>query len=72
MNTYTFSISTTRPDIDETYDTIHLFDQTNFTIDMSDVYATILLLTGEMAHQYRNRILKYLEIIKPNLYTRKY
>tara|TARA_R110002110_G_scaffold81420_9_gene211744 strand:- start:3630 stop:4958 length:1329 start_codon:yes stop_codon:yes gene_type:complete len=41
MNTYTFSISTTRPDIDETYDTIHLFDQTNFTIDMSDVYASV-------------------------------
>jgi len=41
MNTYTFSISTTSPSVEKTYNTINLFDETNFTIDMSDVYATI-------------------------------
>ena len=41
MNTYTFSISTILPDVEKTYDTIDLFDQTNFTINMSDVYAAV-------------------------------
>ena len=41
MNTYTFSISTISPNVEKTYGTIDLFDQTNFTIDMSDVYAAV-------------------------------
>ena len=41
MNTYTFSISTILPNVEKTYDTIDLFDQTNFTINMSDVYAAV-------------------------------
>ena len=41
MNTYTFSISTTSPDNEKTYSEIHLFDQTNFTIDMTDVYSDV-------------------------------
>jgi hypothetical protein len=41
MNTYTFSISTTSPDNEKTYSEINLFDQTNFTIDMTDVYSDV-------------------------------
>ena len=41
MNTYTFSVSTTLPTVEHTYSTIDLFDQTNFIIDLSDVYCDV-------------------------------
>jgi|TARA_R110002020_G_scaffold377097_1_gene588182 hypothetical protein len=41
MNTYTFSISTTQPAVEKSYDTVYLFDQTKFSINMTDVYAGV-------------------------------
>ena len=41
MNTYTFGVSTTQPTVEHTYPTIDLFDQTNFIIDLSNVYCDL-------------------------------
>jgi len=41
MNTYTLSLSSTEPGIGRTLQTIELFDLTNFTVDLSDIYSTV-------------------------------
>ena len=41
MNTYTLSLSSTEPGVQRTLQTIELFDLTNFTVDLSDIYSTV-------------------------------
>ena len=55
MNTYTFGVSTTQPTVEHTYPTIDLFDQTNFIIDLSNVYCDLFPNSiGVMGHRLKN------------------